>query len=189
MKWRETRRETVFYFCCACYVPKQRLGWLILLAKAPTQTQCSFLPSVFSQCTVTCGQGYQMRAVKCVVGTYVSVVDDNECNAATRPTDTQVSPAILSPSFPSVCRGIQAAGSGDILLQQSFALNASPAEQYLGLLHGCWKDAAQHPALVEIGQLNCVQSSHPLIPYTLKHQIARKTMDNLWGYQDFVAED
>ncbi|KAF7250039.1 A disintegrin and metalloproteinase with thrombospondin motifs 9 [Varanus komodoensis] len=41
------------------------------------------------QCTATCGQGYQMRAVKCVVGAYVSVVDDNECNAATKPTDTQ----------------------------------------------------------------------------------------------------
>lgn len=44
-----------------------------------------------------------MRAVKCVVGTYVSVVDDNECNAATKPTDTQVNPALLSPSLPSVC--------------------------------------------------------------------------------------
>lgn len=51
-----------------------------------------------SQCTATCGQGYQMRAVKCVVGTYVSVVDDNECNAATRPTDTQVSAPDLSSS-------------------------------------------------------------------------------------------
>lgn len=35
-----------------------------------------------------------MRAVKCVVGTYMSVVDDNECNAATKPTDTQVNPAV-----------------------------------------------------------------------------------------------
>lgn len=47
-------------------------------------------PSPSSQCTVTCGQGYQMRAVKCVVGNYMSVVDDNECNAATKPMDTQV---------------------------------------------------------------------------------------------------
>lgn len=30
-----------------------------------------------------------MRAVKCVVGSYGSVMDDTECNAATRPTDTQ----------------------------------------------------------------------------------------------------
>lgn len=42
------------------------------------------------QCTTTCGPGYQMRAVKCVVGSYGSVMDDTECNAATRPTDTQV---------------------------------------------------------------------------------------------------
>ncbi|OBS59119.1 hypothetical protein A6R68_09756, partial [Neotoma lepida] len=45
----------------------------------------------WGQCSVTCGQGYQLRAVKCVIGTYMSVVDDNVCNAATRPTDTQCS--------------------------------------------------------------------------------------------------
>uniref|UniRef100_A0A8D0L7W9 ADAM metallopeptidase with thrombospondin type 1 motif 9 n=1 Tax=Sphenodon punctatus TaxID=8508 RepID=A0A8D0L7W9_SPHPU len=50
----------------------------------------------WGQCTATCGQGYQMRAVKCVVGAYVSVVDDNECNAATRPTDTQVNANVLT---------------------------------------------------------------------------------------------
>ncbi|XP_039628815.1 A disintegrin and metalloproteinase with thrombospondin motifs 9 isoform X1 [Polypterus senegalus] len=43
----------------------------------------------WGQCTTTCGPGYQMRAVKCVLGSYGSVVDDTECNAATRPTDTQ----------------------------------------------------------------------------------------------------
>uniref|UniRef100_A0A8D2LDG1 ADAM metallopeptidase with thrombospondin type 1 motif 9 n=1 Tax=Varanus komodoensis TaxID=61221 RepID=A0A8D2LDG1_VARKO len=52
----------------------------------------------WGQCTATCGQGYQMRAVKCVVGAYVSVVDDNECNAATKPTDTQVTPCRHHPS-------------------------------------------------------------------------------------------
>lgn len=31
-----------------------------------------------------------MRAVKCVVGSYGAVMEDTECNAATRPTDTQV---------------------------------------------------------------------------------------------------
>lgn len=49
------------------------------------------------QCSVTCGQGYQLRAVKCVIGPYMSVVDDSDCNAATRPTDAQVS----LPSQPS----------------------------------------------------------------------------------------
>ena len=68
-----------------------------------------------------------MRAVKCVVGTYVSVVDDNECNAATRPTDTQVNPAVLSPSFVSVrTEASRLVASGDVLLQQRLALNASP---------------------------------------------------------------
>lgn len=107
MKWRETQREAGLYFCCSCYMPEHRLGWLILLNESscsdPALLSHFFLLSVLSQCTVTCGQGYQMRAVKCVVGTYVSVVDDNECNAATRPTDTQVNPALLSPSFASVC--------------------------------------------------------------------------------------
>uniref|UniRef100_A0A3Q0RHB0 ADAM metallopeptidase with thrombospondin type 1 motif 9 n=1 Tax=Amphilophus citrinellus TaxID=61819 RepID=A0A3Q0RHB0_AMPCI len=43
----------------------------------------------WGQCTTSCGPGYQMRAVKCVVGSYGAVMDDTECNAATRPTDTQ----------------------------------------------------------------------------------------------------
>ncbi|XP_040514888.1 A disintegrin and metalloproteinase with thrombospondin motifs 20 isoform X4 [Gallus gallus] len=41
-------------------------------------------------CTVTCGRGYQMRAVRCVTGTYRVILDDDrECNAATRPRDNQ----------------------------------------------------------------------------------------------------
>ncbi|OXB78730.1 UNVERIFIED_CONTAM: hypothetical protein H355_002695 [Colinus virginianus] len=55
----------------------------------------------WSECTVTCGQGYQMRAVKCVVGTYMSVVDDNECNAATKPTDTQDCEIAACPPHPN----------------------------------------------------------------------------------------
>nr|XP_034962630.1 A disintegrin and metalloproteinase with thrombospondin motifs 9 isoform X4 [Zootoca vivipara] len=57
----------------------------------------------WGQCTATCGQGYQMRVVKCVVGAYVSVVDDNECNAATKPTDAQdceTAPCRLRPGSP-----------------------------------------------------------------------------------------
>ncbi|XP_053880619.1 A disintegrin and metalloproteinase with thrombospondin motifs 20 isoform X3 [Malaclemys terrapin pileata] len=44
----------------------------------------------WGSCAVTCGRGYQMRAVKCVTGTYgVILEDDRECNAATRPRDSQ----------------------------------------------------------------------------------------------------
>uniref|UniRef100_A0A8C4KX37 ADAM metallopeptidase with thrombospondin type 1 motif 9 n=1 Tax=Equus asinus asinus TaxID=83772 RepID=A0A8C4KX37_EQUAS len=56
------------------------------------QPECaSWQAGPWGQCSVTCGQGYQLRAVKCIIGSYMSVVDDNDCNAATKPTDTQVS--------------------------------------------------------------------------------------------------
>lgn len=42
------------------------------------------------QCAVTCGHGYQMRAVRCVLGDYGDTVDDRDCNAAARPRDSQV---------------------------------------------------------------------------------------------------
>ncbi|XP_029103687.1 A disintegrin and metalloproteinase with thrombospondin motifs 9 isoform X2 [Scleropages formosus] len=58
--------------------------------QACQQQECaSWQVGPWGQCTTSCGAGYQMRAVKCVVGSYGSVVDDTECNAATRPTDTQ----------------------------------------------------------------------------------------------------
>uniref|UniRef100_A0A8C1KEH8 ADAM metallopeptidase with thrombospondin type 1 motif, 9 n=1 Tax=Cyprinus carpio TaxID=7962 RepID=A0A8C1KEH8_CYPCA len=61
--------------------------------QACQQQECaSWQVGPWGQCTTTCGPGYQMRAVKCVVGSYGSVMDDSECNAATRPTDTQVGP-------------------------------------------------------------------------------------------------
>ncbi|XP_078468260.1 A disintegrin and metalloproteinase with thrombospondin motifs 9-like [Lampetra planeri] len=40
-------------------------------------------------CSVTCGRGYQMRAMRCFSGFYSTILDDRECNAATRPTETQ----------------------------------------------------------------------------------------------------
>lgn len=47
------------------------------------------------QCAVTCGHGYQMRAVRCVSGNYGDTVDDRECNAAVRPRDNQVKENLL----------------------------------------------------------------------------------------------
>ncbi|XP_057185517.1 A disintegrin and metalloproteinase with thrombospondin motifs 20 isoform X2 [Triplophysa rosa] len=49
----------------------------------------SWQVGVWSPCTVSCGQGYQMRAVRCVSGDYPQTLDDRECNAATRPRDSQ----------------------------------------------------------------------------------------------------
>ncbi|XP_057217924.1 A disintegrin and metalloproteinase with thrombospondin motifs 9 [Triplophysa rosa] len=58
--------------------------------QACQQQECaSWQVGSWGPCTSTCGPGYQRRAVKCVVGSYGTVMDDMECNAATRPTDTQ----------------------------------------------------------------------------------------------------
>uniref|UniRef100_A0A665X761 ADAM metallopeptidase with thrombospondin type 1 motif 20 n=1 Tax=Echeneis naucrates TaxID=173247 RepID=A0A665X761_ECHNA len=50
----------------------------------------SWQVGVWGACAVTCGHGYQMRAVRCVSGGYGETVDDRECNAAARPRDSQV---------------------------------------------------------------------------------------------------
>ncbi|KAJ8377406.1 hypothetical protein AAFF_G00260660 [Aldrovandia affinis] len=42
-----------------------------------------------ARCAVTCGRGYRMREVRCVSGVYGEVLDDRECNTATRPRDSQ----------------------------------------------------------------------------------------------------
>ncbi|XP_074054912.1 A disintegrin and metalloproteinase with thrombospondin motifs 9 isoform X2 [Macrotis lagotis] len=72
------------------------------------QQECaSWQVGPWGQCSVTCGQGYQMRAVKCVLGAYLSVVDDIECNAATRPTDTldcELAPCQPPPAGPEARR-------------------------------------------------------------------------------------
>lgn len=51
---------------------------------------CMYVCDFVFQCAVTCGHGYQMRAVRCVSGDYGDTVDDRECNAAARPRDSQV---------------------------------------------------------------------------------------------------
>uniref|UniRef100_A0AAQ5Y3E9 ADAM metallopeptidase with thrombospondin type 1 motif 20 n=1 Tax=Amphiprion ocellaris TaxID=80972 RepID=A0AAQ5Y3E9_AMPOC len=50
----------------------------------------SWQVGVWGACAVTCGHGYQMRAVRCVSGKYGDTVDDRECNAAARPRDSQL---------------------------------------------------------------------------------------------------
>uniref|UniRef100_A0A3Q3JML9 Peptidase M12B domain-containing protein n=1 Tax=Monopterus albus TaxID=43700 RepID=A0A3Q3JML9_MONAL len=64
-------------------------------SKPPTVGSCE-LPEcatwqvgVWGACGVTCGHGYQIRAVRCVSGDYGDTVDDRECNAAARPRDNQ----------------------------------------------------------------------------------------------------
>ncbi|XP_071199090.1 A disintegrin and metalloproteinase with thrombospondin motifs 20-like [Salvelinus alpinus] len=49
----------------------------------------SWQVGVWGPCAVTCGHGYQMRAVRCVSGLYGDIVDDRKCNAASRPRDSQ----------------------------------------------------------------------------------------------------
>ncbi|KAF7660784.1 hypothetical protein LDENG_00275340 [Lucifuga dentata] len=49
----------------------------------------SWQAGVWGACAVTCGHGYQMRAVRCVSGDYGNTVEDRECNAAAKPRDTQ----------------------------------------------------------------------------------------------------
>ncbi|KAM9568431.1 A disintegrin and metalloproteinase with thrombospondin motifs 20-like [Salvelinus alpinus] len=49
----------------------------------------SWQVGVWGPCAVTCGHSYQMRAVRCVSGAYGDTVDDRECNAASRPRDSQ----------------------------------------------------------------------------------------------------
>lgn len=48
------------------------------------------LSAYILQCTATCGQGYQMRAVKCVNELLSAVLDDRMCHGASRPNGRQV---------------------------------------------------------------------------------------------------
>ncbi|KAB5536845.1 hypothetical protein PHYPO_G00112000 [Pangasianodon hypophthalmus] len=58
--------------------------------QACQQQECaSWQFGSWGPCTTSCGPGYQRRVVKCVVSSSGSVRDDTDCNAATRPTDTQ----------------------------------------------------------------------------------------------------
>ncbi|EGW14869.1 A disintegrin and metalloproteinase with thrombospondin motifs 20 [Cricetulus griseus] len=45
----------------------------------------------WGSCTATCGHGYHMRAVKCVSEVFGTMLDDRECQEASRPSDRQCS--------------------------------------------------------------------------------------------------
>ncbi|MEE6480837.1 hypothetical protein FKM82_012679 [Ascaphus truei] len=72
------------------------------------QACASWQVGSWGPCTVTCGYGYQMRTVKCITGIYGTSLDERECNAASRPTDSQDcempscpgSSIVLTTSFP-----------------------------------------------------------------------------------------
>nr|XP_033815546.1 A disintegrin and metalloproteinase with thrombospondin motifs 20 isoform X1 [Geotrypetes seraphini] len=67
----------------------------------------------WGSCAVTCGHGYQIRAVSCVIGPYRTIMDDKECNAASRPKDSQdcelpscsEAAAVISTSVPIIQKG------------------------------------------------------------------------------------
>uniref|UniRef100_A0A8C6YVF9 ADAM metallopeptidase with thrombospondin type 1 motif 9 n=1 Tax=Nothoprocta perdicaria TaxID=30464 RepID=A0A8C6YVF9_NOTPE len=123
------------------------------------QQECaSWQVGPWGQCTVTCGQGYQMRAVKCVVGTYVSVVDDNECNAATRPTDTQVSYSHPRPLMRYVsCRDDQ----GSVADESACFHLPKPSATEMCTVTPCgqWKALEWSSVSIVLPRLLCVSNS------------------------------
>ncbi|XP_029009602.1 A disintegrin and metalloproteinase with thrombospondin motifs 20 isoform X2 [Betta splendens] len=64
-------------------------------SRPPAVGSCELPPcaswqvGAWGACAVTCGHGFQMRAVRCVLGSYGAAVDDRDCNAAARPRDSQ----------------------------------------------------------------------------------------------------
>uniref|UniRef100_A0A3B1KBD0 ADAM metallopeptidase with thrombospondin type 1 motif 20 n=1 Tax=Astyanax mexicanus TaxID=7994 RepID=A0A3B1KBD0_ASTMX len=69
------------------------------------------------QCPVTCGHGYQIRAVRCVSGSYGKTVDDQECNAASRPQDSQECELPACPRISSPVSTSRPAAPGQLLTQ------------------------------------------------------------------------
>ncbi|ELR55619.1 A disintegrin and metalloproteinase with thrombospondin motifs 20 [Bos mutus] len=56
----------------------------------------------WGSCTATCGQGYQMRAVKCVNELFSAVLDDRLCHGASRPSERQDCIVIPCPVIPKI---------------------------------------------------------------------------------------
>ncbi|KAF6117232.1 ADAM metallopeptidase with thrombospondin type 1 motif 20 [Phyllostomus discolor] len=56
----------------------------------------------WGSCTATCGQGYQMRAVKCIHELLSAVLDDRMCHRASRPSDRQDCIVTPCPILPKI---------------------------------------------------------------------------------------
>ncbi|XP_073798559.1 A disintegrin and metalloproteinase with thrombospondin motifs 20 isoform X1 [Danio rerio] len=74
----------------------------------------------WSPCTVSCGAGYQMRAVRCVSGAYGETLEDRECNAAARPRDTQDCELSVCPHVASVFNTPRPAEASQLRTQWRF---------------------------------------------------------------------
>uniref|UniRef100_A0A4W4GZL7 ADAM metallopeptidase with thrombospondin type 1 motif 20 n=1 Tax=Electrophorus electricus TaxID=8005 RepID=A0A4W4GZL7_ELEEL len=92
--------------------------------KKPVATSSCLLPEcaswqvgIWSTCAVSCGHGYQMRAVRCVSGVYGKTVDDRECNAASRPQDSQECEMPACPRAPQTVSTARPIAHGQPLTQ------------------------------------------------------------------------
>ncbi|XP_069759188.1 A disintegrin and metalloproteinase with thrombospondin motifs 20-like isoform X2 [Narcine bancroftii] len=76
--------------------------------------------SHWSKCTASCGRGYRLRAVRCVVAMDSAVRDDRECDAATRPRDSEACemPPCLEP--PKVIPSPSSAARREAMTQWRF---------------------------------------------------------------------
>ncbi|XP_060047729.1 A disintegrin and metalloproteinase with thrombospondin motifs 20 isoform X2 [Erinaceus europaeus] len=72
------------------------------LRSCEQQPCASWQVGPWSSCTVTCGHGYQVRAVKCVSEQFGVVLDDRVCHGAGRPNDRQDCIVAPCPVIPPV---------------------------------------------------------------------------------------
>ncbi|XP_053497011.1 A disintegrin and metalloproteinase with thrombospondin motifs 20 [Ictalurus furcatus] len=111
------RRRQVF-----CVLAEERLSDELCdpNSKPRTISSCvhsecaSWQVGAWSTCAVTCGHGYQMRAVRCVSGAYGKTMDHRECNAASRPRDSQECDLPACPQTSSALSTSQPAASGHL---------------------------------------------------------------------------
>ncbi|KAK3558847.1 hypothetical protein QTP86_028719, partial [Hemibagrus guttatus] len=117
------RRRQVF-----CVLAEERLSDELCDSNSKPRTISSCVHSecaswqvgAWSTCAVTCGHGYQMRAVRCVSGAYGKTMDDRECNAASRPRDSQECDLSACPHTSLALSTPRPAASGHLHIQWRF---------------------------------------------------------------------